>query len=169
MCHRSQDIPKQQLDLKTLLHSNSKLLPLVLFCQCSCLSHSVFFVLVFSDVTARCVRMSMLPAHNFYPWVPQAHHPTHCSIRTLLTSRTRFTLSLHVSLLASQAKINYLDSRSDSLSEFISTRFRRFFLRCKPRVSRTTSHVSVCFNVHRQNVESHAQPLEISRPQFLAA
>ena len=93
---------------------------------------------------------------------PLAHHlcsgtsTAPRSIRALLFSRTRSVsaiLPLHVSILASPVKF-FSSSRSDSLSEFISPWFCRISLRCKQRVSRTTSHVSVCFNIRRHNVES---------------
>ena len=54
-----------------------------------------------------------------------------------------------------------LSLSSDSLSELFFTWFCRFSLRCKQRVSRTTSHVSECFNTRRQNVDS--SPLNPSK------
>ena len=127
---------------QVILHS----LPLILLCQRGCLW---FYSLragfsVMSPPGASACRHLLI---SFSPG-SAGTSPALRSIRALLISRTRFlsaTLSLHVSLLASPAKI---------LSEFISTWFRRFFLRCKQRVSWTTSHVSVCLNIRRQNEES---------------
>ena len=115
-------------------------------------SHSLLFVLFFSDVTARCVRMSN--RHLLIISVPRFHR--HISSTSLYSSSFPLFDSLCLSdsvlvrihpCLSRQGSLN---DRSDSLSEFISTWFCRFSLRCKQRVSRTT----VCFNILRQNVAS---------------
>ena len=91
--HGSQGIPEQQLDLKTLLHWNSKLLaqivqysstyqvflhllPLVFFCQRGRLPFCPLRA-GFPDVTARCVRMSN--HHLLVVSVPAFHRHIPCT------------------------------------------------------------------------------------------
>ena len=135
LSHRSQDIPEQHVDRKLLMYSEllAQTDPLLL----TWMSLSLLFVLVFYDVTARCVRMSN---------PPPAHHL--CSRISSLSLCLSDTVS--VGLQPCFSRQGFLDSHSDSLSEFISTRFCRFSLRCKQRVSGTTSSVSVCFKIRRE-------------------
>ena len=120
-------------------------------------------MLVLYVVTATCVRMSN--RHLLIISVPGflRHISAPRSIRALLLSRTCFLpaiLSLYVSILAScQGSLHpgfscqgSLKNSSDSLSEFILSWFCRFSMQ-NQRVSRTTSHVSVSFNIRIQDVE----------------
>ena len=62
-----------------------------------------------------------------------------------------------------------LNNPFDSLAEFILTWFCRFSMHNKQRVSGTTSHVSVNFNIRIQDVEfSTLRFPKVPRPTFLA-
>ena len=132
------------------------LLPLILFCQRVDVSHSVLFVLVFSDVTARCVRLSnrhLLIISVFrYPW--------HISCTSLNSSSFPFfhSLSLGDSVFVRShpcfSRQGSLNDRSDSLSAFVIMWLCRCSMRCKRCTPWAASSVSVSFNVRRQDVES---------------
>ena len=94
---------------------------------------------------------------------PPAHHahPLHLAQLELFSS-----LGLALSqrfcpcMFPSFSRQGSLNNRSGSHSEFILTWFGRFPMRCKQRVSRTTSNVSLSFNIRRQNVDSFALNLQ---------
>ena len=172
--HHPQDSPEQQLDLLTLLHSNSELLaqialssstcqvvlqllPLVLFYQCGCLSFCPLRAgWVFPGVTAKCVRMSN--RHLLIISVPGFHK--HISCTSLNSSSFPLFDSLCLSdsvfgrLHPCVSRQDSLNDRSDSLSAFIAMWLCRFSMRCKRCTSWEASRVSVSFNVRRQDVES---------------
>ena len=122
-------------------------MPLILFSSC----------LVLYDVTARCVRMSNRRLLIIFTPGLNGHIPGPRSIRALLYSRTRFLsaiLSLYVFIQASPAKVlSILASPAKVLSRILPTWFCRLSLPKKQRISRTTSHVSVSFNIRIQDVE----------------
>ena len=105
-------------------------------------------VLAFYDVTARCVRLSN--RHLLIICVPAFLRHIPCTSLNSSSSLFFHSLCLCDSVLACInrcfSRQGFLKYRSGSLAEFILTWFCRFSLRCKQRVSRTTSH--------RQDVES---------------
>ena len=134
-------------------------------------SHSVLFVLVFSDVTARCVRISN--RHLLISSVPGFHKHIAC------TSLNSSSFPLFDSLCLSEsvfARIHpcfsrqgSLNDRSDSFSAFVVMWLCRFSMRCKRCTPWAASSVSVSFNVRRQDVESSEFSFWRSfQPQFLA-
>ena len=135
------------------------------------MSLSFLFLLVLCDVTARSVRMSN--RHLLIIFLTWFLRHIHCTKLNSSSSHFSVSLSPSDSVLAcfppGFSRQDSLDNRSESLSECISALFCRFSLRCKQLVSRTTSHVSVCFNVRRQDAESPTLILSVSRPQFLAS
>ena len=112
--------------------------------------------LVSSASEVFCALLRGAPVVCYLSSVSNSHLHDGCTITVqcrLKNSKDSDSLSLSDSVLAyinpCFSRHGFLNSRSDSLSEFISTWFCRFHLRCKQRVSRTTSHVSVCFNIRR--------------------
>ena len=95
----------------------------------------------FHDVTARCVCMSN--RHLLIIYVSRFLRHIHCTSLNSSSPLPSDSLCLSDSVLACInpcfSRQGFLNSRSDSLSEFISTWFCHFSLRCKQRVSRTTS------------------------------
>ena len=154
--HHSQDIPETVGSTRSFLFKSYCLPQLAkLFFSC-CLwssyanvnvSHSIPFVLVFPDVTARCVR---IPAHQLCSLVP-------CT--SLNTSSFPLVHSLclgdsvFVRIHPCFSRQGSLNDRADSLSAFIVTWLCRFSMRCKRCASWAASSVSVSFNVRRQDVE----------------
>ena len=130
-----------------------RLLPLILFVT-SDASHSLLFVSVLYDVTG-CVRMSNRHLLIFF----NPGFLRHISCTSLNPSS--FLLSDSLSLSDSGLVCfhpgfscqSYFNNSSDSLSEFILTWFCRLSLPNKQRISLTTSHVSVSFNIRIQDVE----------------
>ena len=119
-------------------------------------SHPVLFVLVFSDVTARCVRLSNRHLLIISVFRSTKHTPS--------TSINSSSFPLFHSLCLGDSvfvRINpcfscqrSLNDRSDSLWAFIIMWLCRFSMRCTRCTSWTASRVSVSFNVRRQDVES---------------
>ena len=131
MSHHSQDNPEQQLDRKTLMHS--KLLAQFVLSSSTCqvvlhllppsfanadVSHSVFFVLFFSGVTARCVRMSN--RHVLISSVPGFHRHISCTSLNSSSFPLFDSLCLGDSVFARIhpcfSRQSSLNDRSDSLS-----------------------------------------------------
>ena len=119
-------------------------------------SHSVLFVLVLSDVTARCVRMSN--RQLLIISVPGLYKLISCI--SLNSSSFPFFHSLclgdSVSVrihpcISSQGSLN---DRSDSLSAFVIMWLCLFSVRCKRCTAWAASSVSVSFDVRRLSVES---------------
>ena len=109
----SQDIPEQQLDMKTPLHLNSKLLAQIVLSSSTCqvvlhpnvdVSHSVLFVLVFPDVTATRVRMSirhLLLVRGFHRHIPRSTRADFLSFSRSVSA----ILSLYAFILAFPVKV----------------------------------------------------------------
>ena len=102
-------------------------------------SHSVLFVLVFPDVTARCVRVSN--RHLLISSTPGFHRHIPC---TSLYTSSFFSLWLALSQRFCLFRIHpcfsrqgSLDDRSDSLSAFIVVWLCRISMRCQHRTSWT--------------------------------
>ena len=165
--HNSQDILGQHMDRKMLMYSELQCSSRSVFLhssKCSSLDDPdpllltrmllIFFVWVLYDVAASCVRMLNRHLLIIFSRVPQAH-PLHFTQLELFSSlglafsHRLCPLCFHPGFSCQSS----LENSSDSFSEFILTWFCRFFIEKKQRVSRTTSRVSVSFNIHRPDVE----------------
>ena len=110
-------------------------------------------MLVFYEVTARCVRMSS--HHLLIIFIPGFLRHIPCTSLTSSSSPLSDSLSPSDSVLfhpglSCQGSLN---NSSGSLSELILPWFSRFSKQKKQRVPRTTSHVSLSFNIRAQDVD----------------
>ena len=169
--HRSQDFPEQTVgseDADALEASCSNRTVFLNLSGCSSPAASEpllptwmspnlsSFVLVFSDVTARCVRMSnrrllIISVPGFH-----RHISLHLAQLELFPLFDSLCLSDSVSVrfYPCFSRQGFLNDRSDSLSAFVVMWLCRFSIRCKRCASWAASSVSVSFNVYRQDVES---------------
>ena len=101
------------------------------------------------------------PAHHLFP---RFLRHVYCTSLNSSSSPLSDSLCLSDSVLVcfhpGFSRQDSLTSPSDSLSEFILTWFCLFSTRSKQRASRTTSHVSVSFDIRKQNVESSTLNLQ---------
>ena len=144
--HRSQDIPEQQVGRKTQLHS--ELIAQVVLCSLTCQA-----VLHLPPLILFCQRGYL----SFYPLRAGSisASPAPLSTQTRFFSFTHSVssiLSFYAFILAFPVKVLSMMG-SGSLSAFVIMWLCRSCMRCKRRATRTTSSVSMSFNVRRQNVE----------------
>ena len=148
-----------------------QLLPLILFCRCGRLSfYSRRAGFSVTSLPGASACRTAICSSSLFPG-SMGTSPAPRSTRALLLSFTRSVsaiLSLYAFILAFPVKEGSLNDRSDSLSAFIVMWLCRSSMRCKRRKTRTTSSVSVSFNVRRQERRIfQAQPPTLFQSQSL--